>query len=100
MSFGVCDLNPKNGLNQPNNRHKKTDISRFIVICEVVPVGGLEPPLPKKPDFESSVSTNSTTLASQILGDCFNQSSRGRHYSHRGFACKYFVNYPDSLPTF
>jgi hypothetical protein len=27
-------------------------------------VGGLEPPLPKKPDFESSVSTNSTTLAS------------------------------------
>jgi hypothetical protein len=33
----------------------------------VVPVGGLEPPLPKKPDFESSVSTNSTTLALQIL---------------------------------
>ena len=33
----------------------------------MVPVGGLEPPLPKKPDFESSVSTNSTTLALQIL---------------------------------
>jgi hypothetical protein len=30
----------------------------------MVPVGGLEPPLPKKPDFESSVSTNPTTLAS------------------------------------
>jgi hypothetical protein len=34
----------------------------------VVPVSGLEPLLPKKPDFESSVSTNSTTLASQMLG--------------------------------
>lgn len=29
----------------------------------MVPVGGLEPPLPKEPDFESSVSTNFTTLA-------------------------------------
>ena len=29
----------------------------------LVPVGGLEPPLPKEPDFESSVSTNFTTLA-------------------------------------
>jgi hypothetical protein len=73
---------------------------RFNVICEVVPVGGLEPPLPKKPDFESSVSTNSTTLASQILEASYNQPSRGTHYSHRGFACKYFVKYHNSLPTF
>ncbi len=29
----------------------------------VVPVNGLEPLLPKEPDFESSVSTNSTTPA-------------------------------------
>ena len=29
----------------------------------MVPVGGLEPPLPREPDFESSVSTNFTTLA-------------------------------------
>jgi hypothetical protein len=47
---------------------KKPTYCRFIVICEVVPVSGLEPLLPKKPDFESSVSTNSTTLASQMLG--------------------------------
>ena len=29
----------------------------------MVPMDGLEPSLPKKPDFESSVSTNSTTSA-------------------------------------
>ncbi len=29
----------------------------------LVPVGGLEPPHPKATDFESVVSTNSTTLA-------------------------------------
>ena len=35
---------------------------RGFKVC-LVPVAGLEPALPKKPDFESSVSTNSTTLA-------------------------------------
>ncbi len=32
----------------------------------MVPEGGLEPPLPKKPDFESGVSTNFTTRANNL----------------------------------
>ncbi len=36
-----------------------------LFVVSMVPVGGLEPPLPKEPDFESSVSTNFTTLALQ-----------------------------------
>ncbi len=37
-----------------------TEVSAFFML---VPVGGLEPPHPKATDFESVVSTNSTTLA-------------------------------------
>jgi hypothetical protein len=44
----------------------------------MVPVSGLEPLLPKKPDFESSVSTNSTTLALQILEVCFTNLQEAR----------------------
>jgi hypothetical protein len=33
----------------------------------MVPENGLEPLLPKKPDFESSVSTNSTTRALKLI---------------------------------
>ena len=39
----------------------------ILIIKKMVPVSGLEPLLPKKPDFESSVSTNSTTLALSFL---------------------------------
>ncbi len=47
---------------------------RGFKVC-LVPVAGLEPALPKKPDFESSVSTNSTTLAFSA------QFHAGRDYS-------------------
>ena len=45
--------------------HKKTDISRLNVFLQrMVPVGHIKPPIPKKPEFLYSVSTNSSTLPS------------------------------------
>ncbi len=43
-------------------RHKKAPI-KGLDICTVVPRVGIEPTLPKEPDFESGASTSSATPA-------------------------------------
>ena len=49
--------------NDPWKKNKKKSFRRSEALFNLVPVGGLEPPRLSATDFESVVSTNSTTLA-------------------------------------
>lgn len=51
----------------PKRPRRRKAAIKATFLC-MVPVGGLEPPLPKETDFESVVYTNFTTPAS--LGYC------------------------------
>ncbi len=51
----------------PKSPKRRKAAIKATFLC-MVPVGGLEPPLPKETDFESVVYTNFTTPAS--LGYC------------------------------
>ncbi len=51
----------------PKHPKRRKAAIKATFLC-MVPVGGLEPPLPKETDFESVVYTNFTTPAS--LGYC------------------------------
>jgi len=74
------------------NEADSPDLTGSVTKWRMVPRGGIEPPLPKKADFESAASTNSATWAIEFLERCSRPKRKDVRCAIGSNSCKPFSN--------